>query len=139
MYIKCKKIIVLTLLLSLMNIFLIGTTQKVQANSISPFAYYDPNPISFYGTYRGVSNYYDGTHMGVEVRATASDGISRQITIEVYIASTNTTKKYSTHSDGVNRKADQIPIGNGSRVVISAYCIDSSVRIDLDLKMYSWQ
>ena len=110
---------------------------KVNASEITPYAYNDPSAVSFQGSYTGRSTYYDGNYMAFEAIATASDGVSREIIISVYIASSNTTKKYRTYSDGVNRKADYIPIDNGSYVVISASCADSSVTINLDLKMYS--
>lgn len=111
---------------------------KVNASEITPFAYNDPSAVSFCGSYTGKSMYYDGNYMAFEATATASDGVSREIIISVYIASTNTTKKYKTYSDGVARKADYIPINEGSYAVISANCEDTSVTITLDLKMYSW-
>lgn len=135
---KKKNFILMMTVVILFSLCLSIIPQKVQANSIMPFAYYDPNSVSFNGTYRGVSNYYDGNYMAFESKATASDGISREVIITVYISSTNTTKKYKTYTDGVTRKADYIPIGNGSYALISATCADSSVTINLDLKMYSW-
>lgn len=134
-----KKICIIITLIFILT-FLIGFSniEKVQASNILPCAYYDPSAISFIGTYRGTANYYDGNYMAFEATATASDGISRELIITVYIASTNTTKQYKTYTDGITRKANNISIGNGSDVVISASCSDSSVTINLDLKMYSW-
>ena len=103
----------------------IGTTcapVKVNASEITPYAYNDPSAVSFKSSYTGKSLYYDGNYMAFEATATAS----------------NTTKKYRTYTDGINRKADYIPIDNGSYVIISASCADTSVTINLDLKMYSW-
>lgn len=111
---------------------------KVNASEITPYAYNDPSAVSFKGSYKGQDVYYDGNYMAFEAIATASDGVSREIIISVYIASSNTTRKYRTYTDGVNRKADYIPIDNGSYVTISASCADTSVTINLDLKMYSW-
>ncbi len=110
----------------------------VRANDISHFAYYDPSSVSFRGTYNGTSNYYDGNYMAFESTATASDGKSHELIISIYIVSTNTTKQYRIYTDGKMRKADHIPIGNGSSAVIRATCSDSSVTVKLDLKMYSW-
>lgn len=133
-----KSIAIISTIVLLTSMFFIFPTKLEANNNISPFAYYDPNAVSFKGNYRGVSRYYDGNFMAFEVRAIASDNISREILISVYIASNNQTKTYRTYSDGVIRKADHISIGNGSDVVISASCLDSSVTITLDLKMYSW-
>lgn len=117
---------------------LIAVPTQVKANGISTFAYFDPNPISFYGTCSSVSNHYDGDYMAVEVTATAEDGISRELIIEVYVAYTNTIHRFRTYTDGVTRKADYIPIEGGSDAIITARCSDSSVRITMDTKMYSW-
>ena len=76
--------------------------------------------------------------MAVEVTATAEDGISRELIIEVYVAYTNTTHRFRTYTDGVTRKADYIPISGGSEAIITAICSDSSVKITMDTKMYSW-
>ena len=95
---------------------------KANASEITPYAYNDPYAVSFCENYTGKSLYYGGNYMAFETTSTASDGVSREIIISVYIASTNTTKKYRTYSDGVNIKADYIPIADGSYVVISASC-----------------
>lgn len=132
-----RKYITVFFIIVLLTIFLIGASVKVNATDIVPFASYNPNPVSFYGTYTGTSNYYDGTTMGFQASATASDGISRELIIEVYVFSTNTTHRYRTYTDGVNRGAENIPINNGSNVRISAYCSDASIKVTLKLKMYS--
>ena len=78
--------------------------------------------------------------MAFEAKATSSNGKSHEVIITLYISNTNTTKQYRIYTDGLTRKADHIPIGNGgSDVVIKANCSDASVTINLDLKMYSWQ
>ena len=133
-----KGIAIITTILLFSSIFLITSTKVEASSDVTPFAYYDPNSVSFNGGYRGVSRYYDGNFMAFEARATSSDGVSREILISVYISSLNQTRTFRTYSDGINRKADYISIGGGSDVVISATCSDSSVTINLDLKMYSW-
>lgn len=117
---------------------LIAVPTQVKANGISTFAYYDPSAVSFYGTFSSMGKHYDGDYMAVEVTATAEDGISRELIIEVYVAYTNTIHRFRTYTDGVTRKADYIPIAGGSDAGITARCSDSSVRINMDLKMYSW-
>ena len=117
---------------------LIAVPTQVKANGISTFAYYDPSPVSFYGSIDSGSRHYDGDYMAVEVTATAEDGISRELIIEVYVAYTNTIHRFRTYTDGVTRKADYIPISGGSDVVVTAICSDSSVRITMDTVMYSW-
>ena len=117
---------------------LIAVPTQVRANGISTFAYFDPAPVSFYGRFSSSANHYDGNYMAVEANATAEDGISREVILEVYVAYTGKVHTYRTYTDGVTRKADYIPIGGGSDVSIVAYCSDSSVRINLDLKTYSW-
>ena len=117
---------------------LIAVPTQVKANGISTFAYYDPSAVSFYGTYISGSRHYDGDYMAVEVNATAEDGISRELIIEVYVEYTNTIHRFRTYTDGVTRKADYIPISGGSDAIIMATCSDSSVRITMDTKMYSW-
>lgn len=130
---------VIYLIVGLVMMFsLIAIPTQVKANGVSTFAYFDPATVSFYGTYRGGSIHYDGDYMAVEVNATAEDGVSRELIIEVYVAYTNTTHRYRTYTDGVTRKADYIPINGGSDAVISAYYANSSVKVNLDLKMYSW-
>lgn len=111
---------------------------KVNANSISPYSYFDPNSFSFKGSFRGNVQHHDGNYMAFEAKATSSDGVSREVIISVYIASRNTTEQYKIYTDGVNRKFDYIPIGGSSDVVFYGSCSNSSVTINLDLKMYSW-
>ena len=123
---------------AIMMFSLIAVPTQVKANGISTFAYYDPAPVSFYGTFSSMGKHYDGDYMAVEVTATAEDGISRELIIEVYVAYTNTIHRFRTYTDGVTRKADYIPIAGGSDAGITARCSDSSVRINMDLKMYSW-
>ena len=138
MNLKTKYFAVFLISLSIFCLLLFSFPLQVKASSISPFAYYDPNSVSFKGTYNGVSNYYDGKYMAFEATATSSDGKSHEVIISVYIASTNTTKSYRIYTDGKTRKADYIPIGNGSSAIIRATCSNSSVTVNLDLKMYSW-
>ena len=123
---------------TIMLFSLIAVPTQVKANGVSTFAYYDPAPVSFYGTFSSMGKHYDGDYMAVEVTATAEDGISRELIIEVYVGYTNTIHRYRTYTDGITRKADYIPIEGGSDVVITAICSDSSVRITMDTKMYSW-
>lgn len=123
---------------AIMMFSLIAVPTQVKANGISTFAYYDPGAVSFYGSISSGSRHYDGDYMAVEVTATAEDGISRELIIEVYVAYTNTTHRFRTYTDGVTRKADYIPIAGGSDAIIIARCSDSSVRINMDTKMYSW-
>lgn len=132
-----KKITVLILVFAIL-FGILCIPINVNANEIMPYAYYDPSVISFRGSFNGTSNYYDGNYMAFEATATSSDGASKEIIITVYIESTGTTHRYKTYTDGVARKADYIPVGSGSRAIISASCADSSVTINLDLKMYSW-
>ena len=121
-----------------MIFLLIAVPTQVKANGVSTFAYYDPAPVSFYGTCISVSKHYDGDYMAVEVTATAEDGVSRELIIEVLVNTTGKVHKFRTYTDGITRKADYIPIGGGSQAVIFATCSDSSVRITMDTKMYSW-
>ena len=125
MNIKNKLLVVCFIIATLFTIFTITFPIQVKASDISTYAYYDPN-------------YYDGRFMAFEATATASDGKSYEVIVSVYIASKNTTKNYRIHTDGKTRKADYISIGNGSDAIISATCADSSVIVNLDLKMYSW-
>lgn len=138
MNIKNKLLVVCFIIATLFTIFTITFPIQVKASDISTYAYYDPNTVSFRGRYTDNSNYYDGRFMAFEATATASDGKSYEVIVSVYIASKNTTKNYRIHTDGKTRKADYISIGNGSDAIISATCADSSVIVNLDLKMYSW-
>lgn len=138
MNIKKNYFIVILIIVSAICLINFGFPTKVKAYEVTPFAYYDPNSVSFKGTYNGTSNYYDGNYMAFEARATASDGKTHEVIVSVYIVSTNTTKNYKIYTDGITRKADYIPIGSGSSAIISAKCSDSSVTVNLDLKMYSW-
>lgn len=117
---------------------LIAVPTQVKANGISTFAYYEPGSVSFYGSVNSGSRHYDGDYMAVEVTATAEDGISRELIIEVYVAYTNTIHRFRTYTDGITRKADYIPINGGSEAIITAICSDSSVKITMNTKMYSW-
>ncbi len=140
MNLRLKLSSVFLTILCISVLFLSSFSVQVQATKISPFAYYDPNSVSFKGSYSAFLNYYDGNYMAFEAKATSSDGKSHEVIITLYISNTNTTKQYRIYTDGLTRKADHIPIGNGgSDVVIKANCSDASVTINLDLKMYSWQ
>lgn len=130
---------VIYLIVGLVMMFsLIAIPTQVKANGASTYAYYDPGPASFYGSMSSGSRYFDGDYMAVEINATAEDGISRELIIEVYVAYTNTIHRYRTYTDGITRKADYIPIEGGSDAIITARCSDSSVRITIDTTMYSW-
>ena len=122
----------------IMMFSLVAIPTQVKANSASTYAYYDPGPASFYGSFASGARHFDGDYMAVEVNATAEDGISRELIIEVYVGYTNTIHRFRTYTDGVTRKADYIPIEGGSDAIIIARCSDSSVRITMDTKMYSW-
>ena len=122
----------------IMMFSLVAIPTQVKANGASTYAYYDPSSVSFYGTFSSMGKHYDGDYMAVEVNATAEDGISRELIIEVYVEYTNTIHRYRTYTDGITRKADYIPIEGGSDAIIIATCSDSSVKITMDLKMYSW-
>ena len=132
-----KKIMYL-IVVAVMMFSLVAIPTQVRANGVSTFAYYDPSPVSFYGSVDSGSRHFDGDYMAVEVNATAADGISRELIIEVYVGYTNTIHRFRTYTDGVTRKADYIPIEGGSDAIIIARCSDSSVRITMDTKMYSW-
>lgn len=130
---------VIYLIVGLVMMFsLIAIPTQVKANGVSTFAYYDPSAVSFYGKYISGSRHYDGDYMAVEVNATAADGISRELIIEVIVNTTGKVHKFRTYTDGVTRKADYIPVDGGSQAVIIATCSDSSVMITMDTKMYSW-
>ena len=130
---------VIYLIVGLVMMFsLVAIPTQVKANGASTYAYYDPGPASFYGSMSSGSRYFDGDYMAVEINATAEDGISRELIIEVYVAYTNTIHRYRTYTDGITRKADYIPIEGGSDAIITARCSDSSVRITIDTTMYSW-
>ena len=130
---------VIYLIVGLVMMFsLIAIPTQVKANGVSTFAYYDPGPASFYGSMSSGSRYFDGDYMAVEVNATAEDGISRELIIEIRVGTTGKIHTYRTYTDGITRKADYIPISGGSEAIITAICSDSSVRITMDTKMYSW-
>ena len=140
MSLKRKSIILILTFFCILSLFMCCFPLKAQAVEVSPFAYYDPNSVSFKGSYSAFLNYYDGNYMAFEAKSSSSDGKSHEVIITLYIANTNTTKEYSIYTDGLTRKFDHIPIGNGgSDVVIRANCSNASVTINLDLKMYSWQ
>lgn len=122
----------------IMMFSLVAIPTQVKANSASTFAYYDPSSVSFYGSVNSGSRYFDGDYMAVEVNATAEDGISRELIIEIRVGTTGKIHRYRTYTDGVTRKADYIPIDGGSEAIITAICSDSSVRITMDTVMYSW-
>ena len=122
----------------IMMFSLVAIPTQVKANSASTYAYYDPSSVSFYGTCISGSRHYDGDYMAVEVNATAADGISRELIVEVYVEYTNTIHRFRTYTDGITRKADYIPISGGSDAVITVTCSDASVLITMDTKMYSW-
>lgn len=139
MSLKRKSIILILTFFCILSLFMCCFPLKAQAVEISPFSYYDPSPVTFKGTYNYYDN-FDGNYMAFEAKATASDGESHEIIITVYISNTNTTKQYRMYTDGVNRKADHISIGNGgSYVSLKITCADKSANITLDLKTYSWQ
>ena len=139
MSLKRKSIILFLTIFCILSLFMCCFPLKAQAVEISPFSYYDPSPVTFKGTYNYYDN-FDGNYMAFEAKATASDGESHEIIITVYISNTNTTKQYRMYTDGVNRKADHISIGNGgSYVSLKITCADKSANITLDLKTYSWQ
>ena len=139
MSLKRKSIILILTFFCILSLFMCCFPLKAQAVEISPFSYYDPSPVTFKGTYNYYDN-FDGNYMAFEAKAIASDGESHEIIITVYISNTNTTKQYRMYTDGVNRKADHIPIGNGgSYVSLKITFTDKSANITLDLKTYSWQ
>lgn len=136
MKLKKKSMTVLVIVIML-SICMIGSYSQVKASEITPFAYYDPSAVSFYGNHNFGSKYYNGNNMSIEAIATAEDGVSREIITEIYVLSTNTTYRYRTYTDGVHRIVNNIPLNGGSNVSIIAYCSDSSIKVTLDLKMYS--
>lgn len=132
---KCLAFLFIGILM--FSTILMTLPQTVNATNITPFALFDPNPVSFYGRYNSSAYYFDGTSMGFHATASAADGVSRQLTIEVYVAETNTTHRYTTYTDGLARGVDGISLNGGSAASFTAYCSDSSVKITLDLRMFS--
>lgn len=122
----------------IMMFSLVAIPTQVKANGASTYAYFDPSPVSFYGTFSSMAKHYDGDYMAVEVNATAEDGVSRELIIEILVNTTGKVHRYRTYTDGITRKADYIPIDGGSQAVIMATCSDSSVKITMDTVMYSW-
>lgn len=126
--------------ISLLSIFIL--TFSIIVSFIPPKvnaatnAYFDPAPKSFYGTCTA-SYYLDGRNMGFNVNATASDGISRELFIEVYVDETRITHTYKTYTDGVTRNVPAIALNGGSGVSFYIYCNDSSVQLTVDLEIYS--
>jgi len=135
--IKKKSVISLFVVILLCSTILISLPQTVNASNVTPFAVFDPNPVNFYGRYTSPTYYYDGTSMGFIATASAADGVTRELIIEVYVAETDTTHRYRTYTDGVIRGIEGIPLNGGSSATYIAYCSDSSVRITLDLRMFS--
>ena len=122
----------------IMMFSLVAIPTQVKANGASTYAYFDPSPVSFYGTFSSMAKHYDGDYMALEVNATAEDGVSRELIIEILVNTTGKVHRYRTYTDGITRKADYIPIDGGSQAVIMATCSDSSVKITMDTVMYSW-
>lgn len=130
---KAKNFLISTVFL----LYVILTPITAKASTISPYTYDDTKTITFQSNYTSEYRYYDGNSLTIEASATSSDGSSHEIILSVYVRSMNTTKKYRIYSDGVTRRASNIPLNGGSSVRISASCSDSSVAIKFNFKCYS--
>lgn len=130
---KAKNFLISTILL----LYVILIPINANASIISPYTYNDTRTVTFQNNYTSGYRYYEGNSLTILTSATSSDGVSHEIILSVYIRSTNTTKKYRIYSDGVSRKASNIPLNGGSNVSISVNCSDSSVPIQFSFKCYS--
>ncbi len=106
---KKKIIYILSATILVITILFANTNYIVEASSISPCAYYDPSEISFYGKSNSIVDYYDGNFMAIEAFATATDGVSRDVKISVYVNSTNKMRTYTIKTNGKTKKFDYIP------------------------------
>jgi len=109
--------------------------QKVEA---SMMIVYNPNPVSFYGGYGWNTFYGDGQVLYIEATTTASDNVSREVWLTVYVYNDDAEFHIRTYSDGYTKYVDGIPLNGGSGVGIAAYCSDSSVEITMDLYINSY-
>lgn len=130
---KKKCITLLSAFLLIFSLVMAFTPQKVNA---ATYAYFDPAPKSFYGTCTA-SYYLDGRNMGFNIKATAADGISRKLFVEVYVEETRITHKYTVYTDGITRNIPAITINGGSSVRFYIYCNNTSTELTVDLEIYS--
>lgn len=131
------KILVCTLIV-LFACYSFSLYSPVSANEGISTLSYENTSFSFKGT-RTLSYQVSGMFLDVSVSATASNNNNETITLEVYIANRNVTKKYTFYSDGQTHQFKNIYLGlaGGSNVGFRFTGANPEITINMQFSLVS--
>ena len=120
------------MLIALLAVSAISMVMPVKASTASTLSYYEMG-FSFTGG-TSVARGFDGTFLTVRLMATASNGNSEKVTLEVYVNNTNKTHTYTFYTDGLTYEFKNIYLSlkSGSDVLFS-FTTNSSATINMNM------
>ena len=132
-----KFLIISAVLIVMLSSFFTLPVLAAEDDGVSPFAYEAFYSQAFIGQYDMGVYYMDGNYMAFEITCISEDKQDHPVYVHLYRQYCDQTTTFTVHSDGVKRKYDYIPVGNGSAASFKLTC-DSNTKISFNLVFYSW-
>ena len=132
-----KFLIISAVLIVMLSSFFTLPVLAAEDDGVSPFAYEAFYSKAFIGSYYTGVYYMDGNYMAFEITCISEDNQDHPVYVDLYRDSYGNSTVFTVHSDGVKRKYDGIPVGNGSAVDFLLSC-NANTKISFNLVFYSW-
>lgn len=124
------------MLIALLAVSTISMVNPVKASTASTLSYYEMG-FSFTGG-TSVARGFDGTFLTIRLMATADNGRSERVTLEVYVNKTKKTHTYTFETDGLTYEFRNIYLGlQGGSDVLFSFTTNSSATINMNMEMGS--
>ena len=125
------------ILIALMMVSTIAMSTPVKASTASPLSYYEMS-FSFKDSC-SIGRSFDKIFLDVRLMATADNGNSERVTLEVYVINTNKTKTYTFYTDGLTQVFNNIYLGlsGGSSVAFRFRADNPNVTINVNMSAES--
>lgn len=121
------------MLIALLAVSAISMVNPVKASTASTLAYYEMS-FSFTGG-TSVARGFDGTFLTIRLMATADNGRSEKVTLEVYVNKTKKTHTYTFETDGLTYEFRNIYLGlQGGSDVLFSFTTNSSATINMNME-----
>ena len=130
-------LLVFAVLFVMLSSFFTLPVLAAEDDGVSPFAYETFYSKAFIGSYYTGAYYMDGNYMAFEITCISEDKQNHPVYVNLYRAYCDQITTFTVHSDGVKRKYDGIPVGNGSAASFILTC-DANTKISFNLVFYSW-
>lgn len=121
------------MLIALLAISTISMVMPVKASTASTLSYYEMG-FSFTGG-TSVARGFDGTFLTIRLMATADNGRSERVTLNVFVTNTGKTHTYTFETDGLTYEFKNIYLGlqGGSSVRFAFSADNKDVKINMNM------